>query len=285
VNCMANIQGNRVALEDVLDGRIPNHDAYLVQQPLGETRSPFYTQLFGAGDDWRLIEGEGYEVLLLAASPVQQMGGLPAYVRFGQQGPSSPTDTDSTGTIPVLPGTCIPVPQGFRKLWFRPSTDTDWLVVVSKLPLAHINYGPYGYSLPPEGAISWELLVPEGGAEALAVAPVGADDGIAIPSRAKSCVVNISDIGGAPLSVTGPLRIYWYLRNTNGIGQAGLWSRNGGSDDWTTNILGDCGPDHTMERYAVGGFGRIAIYDPTGWTRDLVYPNLARVNCEVIFYG
>jgi hypothetical protein len=286
---MANIQGNRVALEDVFNGRVPQHDSHLSQERLGETRPPVYVRDFAAGSDWALIEGEGFEVLFLAGDVVQQQGGLPAYVRFGEQGPAGPTDADTTGAVPVLAGTCIPAPQGFRKIWFKASADVPWKVVVCRLPHMHIEYGPYAFAPPPTKFLSNDLIDGTVLGHLPYTDPALMTDGLVIPARAKSMTMTLylvdrtgSVVTRRLASETGPLEVWWIPFNAPPGYVDAFWAHNAKADDWSSAALGDASASHDIERYACEGYGRFAVRDPTGWTAVA-----ADVNIVVIanFYG
>lgn len=295
---MANIQGNRIALEDVLRTMLPSNDEALVQDKLGQNRTPFYVRDFEAGGGWEPIEGEGYEVLILAGDAVQQMGGLPAYVQFGNSGPATPGSMDTTGAIPVLAGTCIPVPQGFRRLWFRASTDVNWRVVISRVPGVHIDYGPYGWTDPPMrvlGATQIESIpvAPAHPVRAIPEAkPELVTDGVAISSRTKELTVHVYAVYGADADppyvrsrldlLAGPLEIFWWPAAE--AGGVALWSHNGGADDWDAGGLGNAADGHDIERYSCDGASRIYVRDPTGWAYDATGLGMS-VGVDIIAYG
>lgn len=278
---MANIKGNRIALEDTFDGRSPELERRLVQEKLGDNRSPFYTIDIPAGSQWVEIQSEGYELQILSGDVVHQMGSAPAYVMFGENGPRNLTQTDTTGAMAVLPGTILPVAQGFRRVWFLPSADSNWRLQICRVPGLHTSYGPYAYTLPPNAMLATEI-------NGIALAPpadvVMTTDGVAIPGKAKTMTLRLFDANASVLSrlaATGPLNIYWWLANA-AVGGVQLWVRNAAADDWTATARGVASATHDVERYDVSNATRVAVVDPTGWT---AIGALHFVEMEMLFFG
>lgn len=141
---MANIQGNRVALEDTLDGRLPKTDVHLVQDPL--EGNDFYVKQFPVGTvGWQRIDCKGYELVVLAGDDMRELDGSVAYVRFGPGGPGGTTSASGIeGALTAIPGSRFPVPQSFSGVWFLPGVSASWRIVVVKRPHVHVHYGPYG---------------------------------------------------------------------------------------------------------------------------------------------
>lgn len=225
---MATYKGNRDALEDVHLGMRRRYEQRLVQEFVDATgRSPFFSVQYLAGvtSDWQLLDCEGYEVLVLAGDTQQVLNGDIAYLRFGSGGPSSAASTSVEGAIPAIPGTRIPVPQGFHKMWFKPTLTSSWRIVVSRLPFVHVEYGPYGANMARGEPVyqTWsDFLLSNGGALGLVVKTA---DLIAGDYEVK---VWASDDDGKDYIVAQVAHSETYLWQTRGYGNFGTnyhWER------------------------------------------------------------
>lgn len=297
---MANIQGNRIALEDVFLHVFPAQASIEhVQEPIGMGRDPFLVVESAAGAAWKKIDCQGYEVLFLAGDNIQQMGGEPAYVKFGQQGPSDISGTAPSG-IPVLAGSKIKVPQGFKFLYFLASTDTNWRIVITKIPCVETDYGPYGWSLPPDKLISitpaaypdgdaWSYPVPAPLTNDIGGTPATTTSAVKVPSRAKKMAIRWFTVGtgGAVTPIvaatSGAMWVYWWLQNSIVPNGVGLWCKNA-NDNFTSSARGEISITHDVELYDCFGQDYFCLVDPTGWTTPMV-PATGSLGFEVAFYG
>jgi hypothetical protein len=174
------------------------------------------------------------------------------------------------------------VPQGFKKIWFKASSASPWKIVISRVPHVHIDYGPYGYTTPPDTMVGGDIVsLNNAGGDHTTEPTTDYDNldvqGTTIDPRSKYLTVQIVYNDPTPGSPAyqrldsgltgGPIELWWYAgRMINGAFWGWhTWMRNN-SDDMTATAKGVASATHDTETYDCSRFTRLYLRDPTGWT-------------------